>query len=184
MTANRSNLIDILRKGGVAVLLTDTIYGLVGRALNKDTVNRIYEIKKRAPAKPCIILISDIADLSRFSISLSDIQKEKIKELWPGPVSLILDCAIGDLEYLHRGTQTLAFRLPGDERLRALLSRTGPLIAPSANPEGLTPAENISQAREYFGEAVDAYEDGGEIGGKPSKIVKLHKDGFLTIIRE
>src|SRR5204863_149383 len=66
-------------------------------------------------------------------------------------------------EYLHRGTNTLALRLPKDESLQNLLKKTGPLIAPSANVEGLPPAKNITDAKKYFGDGVDLYIDGGEI---------------------
>lgn len=166
---------------------TDTIYGIVGRADNEDTVNRIYDIKKRRPDKPCIILISAISELEKFSVSLSQGQKEKLEKYWMQnslPVSIILDCLDDKFSYLHRTTETLAFRIPVQLELRNLLIETGPLIAPSANPEGRLPAKNIIEAKEYFGDSVDMYVDGGEIHGKPSKLIKLHKDGTISIIRE
>ena len=181
---NDENLIKVLQEGGVAVMPTDTLYGVVGRAQNISTVNRIYGLKKRTPEKPCIILIGDINELEKFSIILSEEQKNKLKEYWPGAVSVILDCKNESFSYLHRGTKTLAFRLPSPQSLRDLLLSIGPLIVPSANPEGLPPAQNISEAKKYFGDAVDFYLDGGEIFSKASKLIKLHKDGSITIIRE
>lgn len=172
---------------------TDTIYGIVGNALNEKVVNRIYEIRKRAPEKPCIILISDIKDLAKFSIHLSVEQINKIKEYWsfdktqdfqPRPVSIVFDCTDQKFFYLHRGTQTLAFRIPAPHGLQELLKYTGPLIAPSANLEGLSPANNIHEAKNYFHEMVDLYIDGGERGGSPSKVIKLQKDGSALILRE
>ncbi len=74
--------------------------------------------------------------------------------------------------------------MPSDESLRKLLMATGPLVAPSANPEGLPVANNIDEAKEYFGNKVDFYADGGNIAGKSSKIIKLEEDGTVTIIRE
>lgn len=187
MPWNDANLIKVLQDGGVAVMPTDTIYGLVGRAENSDTVNRIYNLKKRTPKKPCIILIGDINEIEKFSVNLSKEQKNKLKEYWQigsVPVSIILDCLDENFSYLHRGTKTLAFRLPSPQSLRDLLLSIGPLIVPSANPEGLPPAQNISEAKKYFGDAVDFYLDGGEIFSKASKLIKLHKDGSITIIRE
>lgn len=181
---NNENLIKSLQNNSVAVMPTDTIYGVVGRAQNVDVVNRIYNLKKRAPEKPCIILIGDIIELEKFSIILSKEQKNKLKEFWPGSVSIILDCSNDSFAYLHRGTKTLAFRLPAQKSLQNLLKETGPLIAPSANPEGLFPARNIVEAKEYFGNSVDLYVDGGEINNKYSKLIKLHKDGTITILRE
>ncbi len=175
---------EVLKSGGVAVIPTDTIYGIVGSALNPQTVARIYNIRKRAGDKPCIILVSDIGELGKFSINLSDSQKEIFKTYSDLPTSIILDCEEESLEYLHRGTQTLAFRVPNLPELRDVLAQTGPLIAPSANIEGELPAKNIPEAREYFGEQVDLYLDGGEIAGQPSRVIKLHKDGQVDIIRQ
>jgi L-threonylcarbamoyladenylate synthase len=180
---NDKNLANALQKNDVAVMPTDTLYGLVGKALSPSTVERIYNLKKRAPEKPCIILINSINQLEKFSITLSEEQKDKLKKYWPGPVSIILDCSDNSLAYLHCDTKTLAFRIPSPEMLRNLLLKVGPLIAPSANPEGLLPAEDISKAKKYFGDSVDLYVDGGKIIGKASKIIKLHKDGSVSIRR-
>ena len=177
-------LIEILKRGGVVVMPTDTIYGLAGVALNEPTVNRIYTVRKRNPEKPCIILIGAAEDLEKFSIDLSLEQKKVLETFWPGPVSIILDCEERALAYLHCGTKTLAFGLPASESLGKLLLETGPLIAPSANPEGLPPAKNITEAKNYFGEAVDLYIDGGEIVGKPSKLIKLSRDGSFVVLRD
>jgi L-threonylcarbamoyladenylate synthase len=177
------NLKKVLKKNGVAVIPTDTIYGIVGRALAPETVSRIYDLKKRAPEKPCIILIGNITELEKFNINLPLEQKKILLRYWPGPVSIILDCPGEKFAYLHRGTKTLAFRLPAQESLKALLLEAGPLIAPSANPEGMMPAEDIKEAKKYFGNSVDYYMDRGRIVGKPSKLIKLNKDGTINIIR-
>jgi len=174
-------LIDVLRQGGVVIMPTDTIYGIVGLALNRETVERIYKIKKRAPEKPCIILIGDKKELEKFSINLSLEQEKVLEKYWLSadgaegsePTSIIFDCPDDKFEYLHRGTKTLAFRLPAQAELRELLRQTGPLIAPSANPEGLPPALDTAKAKEYFGlpaqagDLVDLYIDGGEKNSKP-----------------
>ncbi len=180
---NDENLIEVLKGDGVAVMPTDTLYGVVGRAENPETVERIYAIRKRSPKKPCIILIGDMRELEKFKIELSDKQKEIIESYWPGPVSIVLDCPNEKFSYLHRGTKTLAFRLPALEDLRDLLIQTEPLIAPSANPEGEMPAKSIEEAKNYFGDLVNLYVDGGVLEGKPSKIIRLHRNGKIEIVR-
>ena len=184
------NLIKILRGGGVAVMPTDTLYGMVGSAQNVSVVNRIYALRKRNPKKPCIILIGDISELKNFSINISEKQKEKLKKYWSfsptqdlRPISVVLDCPDESFSYLHRGTKTLAFRLPAIKELRDLLLETGPLIAPSANPEGLLPAKTIEEAKKYFNDSVDLYIDGGMLAGEASKVVRLHLDGSVSILR-
>ena len=171
---------------------TDTIYGLVGKAEAEEVVKRIYDLKKRLPEKPCIILISDVNELEKFSVELTAEQKSKLGEFWsfdssqdfqPRPTSIILDCPNDKFSYLHRGTNTLAFRMPAEENLRELITKVGPLLAPSANPEGLPPAKNINEARNYFGESLDLYVDGGEVEGKPSKLIKCSRDGSILVLR-
>jgi len=179
---NDANLIKVLQNDGVAVMPTDTLYGIVGKVQNEDVVNRIYSIRKRNPDKPCIILIGDSKELEKFSITLSEEQKKVIKN-FSVPTSFILDCSDEKFTYLHHDTKTLAFRIPTSSELRDLLIKTGPLIAPSANLEALHPSENILEAKKYFGDSVDLYVDGGIIKSKASKIIKLHKDGTMTKIR-
>lgn len=187
---NNQNLIKMLKENGVVVMPTDTIYGIVGKAESESVVNRIYAIRKRNLQKPCIILIGSVSELKKFSIILSKEQKSKIKKYWPGPVSVVFDCIddlsmqAGKFRYLHRGTNTLAFRLPAQRGFQELLLKTGPLIAPSANIEGKFPAKDINEAKEYFGELVDLYIDGGEIEEKASKVVKLNNDGSVAVLRE
>src|SRR3989344_2712387 len=112
MNWNNDNLIGTLKAGKIAVIPTDTIYGIVCRARDESAVRRIYELRNRAPGKPCVILIGDLAQLEVFSIKLSPEQKDKLKKYWsfgmaqdkPGPVSVILDCLDDKFSYLHRGT--------------------------------------------------------------------------------
>ena len=190
------NLIKVLNKNGVVVMPTDTIYGITGKALKRHTVERIYDVKKRAPEKPCIILIGDINELGKFSVVLSEKQKKILKKYWftpseierPRATSIILDCKenlVNDkFEYLHRGTNALSFRLPASQALRDLLLKVGPLIAPSANTEALPPSKNIEEAKGYFGDSVDLYIDGGELKNKASKLIKLNNDGSVIVLRE
>lgn len=182
-----NTLISILKKGGVAVIRTDTLYGLVGLAENPHTVDRIYAIKQRNPLKPVIVLLADIIDLKRFGIDIN-IDLESIVNLyWPGPVSIVIETSdTVDLHHIHKGTGGVAFRIPDNEILRELLRKTGPLVAPSANPEGQEPAKNIKEAMSYFGDLVDFYHDGGEcLDVKHSKIIKINSaDDSVDIIRE
>src|SRR5690606_19478832 len=92
---------------------------------------------------------------------------------WPGSVSLIFDCPDKNLRYLHRGSKSLAFRLPKDKVLIKILKKTGPLVAPSANPEGKEPAKTAEEAREYFGNQVDLYTNAKAQKKKPSTLVSL-----------
>jgi L-threonylcarbamoyladenylate synthase len=168
--------VEILKKGGVGVLATDTLYGLVGSAFSSEAVDRVYKLKQRDRAKPFIVLVSCIEDLEKFGIALTAKLIEKLKQYWPGPYSILLPVASERFAYLHRGTHRIAFRLPDKKDLLEILQQTGPLVAPSANLEGMPPAQNIEEARNYFGANVDFYVDGGEFKNKASTILSFEGD--------
>lgn len=179
MAIDRKKVIKILKKGGVGVLLTDTLYGLVGQALNKKAVIKIYKIKGRNPKKPFIILIHAISDLEKMGV---DAQRLRLNKFWPGPVSVILPCPSKKFSYLHRGTKSIALRMPKKKSLIKILEKTGPLVAPSANPENLPPAQNITEAKKYFGPKADFYLAGGKPKKRPSKLIKI-ENGKEIILR-
>ena len=177
----KERIIPILKNGGVGVMATDTIYGLVGSALNPKAVERIYRLRRRDRSKPFIILIGSLSDLLLFGIPLNISRKRILRKLWPGKVSVILPCAKEKFRYLHRGGKTLSFRLPADKKLRDLLNVVGPLVAPSANPQGLKPASNIREARKYFGSRADFYNESGVLSSQPSTLIQIKNNKVLVL---
>lgn len=175
-------IIGLLKKGGVGVLGTDTIYGLVGSALRPETVGRIYKLRDRESSKPMIVLISSIEDLSLFKIQLSKGESSIISKIWPGKVSVILPCSNDEFKYLHRGFRSIAFRLPDKKELVDLIKEAGPLVAPSVNPEGLPPATTIEEAKNYFGDRIDFYLDEGKVEGVPSTLIAID-EGKIVVER-
>jgi L-threonylcarbamoyladenylate synthase len=176
----------ILRKGGVAVIPTDTIYGIVCSALNSISVERLYTLKRRNTNKPCIILISKIEDLMLFDIEIKQKIATLLKKIWPSKTSVVFPCNSHRFFYLHRGTFSLAFRLPDDESLLSILRGVGPLLAPSANPEGMSPAINISDAQIYFGALVDYYLDSPKKippTSTHSTLISMSANGSIALLR-
>lgn len=172
----------MIAQGEVGVLPTDTLYGIVCSTKNKRAVERIYEIRERNLKKPSIILISSQREIKFFGIKLDERVRAILSKIWPGQVSVILPCLNKKFSYLHRGTKSLAFRVPGKKKLIELLKKTGPVIAPSANPEGLLPATTIREAKDYFKDAVDFYVPGGKLKSLPSTIISI-KNGKAIIKR-
>lgn len=160
----------LLKEGSLGVIPTDTIYGLTTSTFKPGSVERIYKLKKRDKKKPLIILISTLEDLEGLGIKLGKFEKGIVTEKWPGKVSIVLPCRSRKLTYLHKGTRTLAVRMPAEKRIKRILNTSGPLVAPSANLENLPPARTIGQAKRCFGEKV-FYLNGGKISGKPSKLI-------------
>ncbi|OGM89422.1 threonylcarbamoyl-AMP synthase [Candidatus Wolfebacteria bacterium RBG_13_41_7] len=176
-------IIQTLIGGGIGVLATDTLYGLVGSALSKKAVEKIYKVRRRAPKKPLIILINSLADLDLFNIKLDNAARRKLLRFWPGKVSVIFPCSVKKFHYLHRGTKTLAIRLPKKKSLVNLTKKIGPLVAPSANLEGEPPAKTIKEAKKYFGDKIDFYVDSGKVSGRPSTLIKI-ENGKIVVLRK
>ncbi len=175
-------IVELFRQGKVGILPTDTLYGIHGSVFHPDSIERIYQIRKRDPKKPFIILISRVTDLSIFKISLDSKTKEILYKIWPGKVSVVLPCSEKMFEYLHRGGNSLAFRIPETDILE-LLEKTGPLISTSANPEGSAPAKTIEEAEAYFGNEIDFYVNAGRLESPPSTLIKI-EDGKIIVLRE
>lgn len=176
-------LIDQIENGAVGVLPTDTIYGIVTKALNAHSVDKLYEIRKRPAEKPSIVLISSLLDLELFFVEVPAIHKQFLENVWPGKVSIIMDAPHPDMAYLHKGTDTIAFRIPDTHELIQLIEQVGPLIAPSANLEGQPSAKTIDETREYFGNDIGFYVDFGKLEGDPSTVVKIEGE-TIKVLRQ
>lgn len=184
--AKNTNLKKIsgeIKNGAIAVIPTDTIYGIIGSAKIPETVEKIYRLRKRASTKPMIILVSSIDEITKLGIKINLKQKEVLKKIWPNKISVVFDCSSKSLQYLHRGKKSLAFRIPNNEFLLNLLKITGPVVAPSANFEGEKTAKNIEAAKVYFKNFVPFYIDAGNLVSPPSTVVRLEKLK-LIILRE
>jgi L-threonylcarbamoyladenylate synthase len=172
----------LLKEGAIGVIPTDTIYGICTSAFNKKSVEKVYKLRRRNQNKPCIILISSFDDLKKFNARLTLWQRKILEKLWPGKVSIILSCRDTKFSYLHRGTNSLSFRLPKNKLILNILRIAGPLIAPSANWEGYEPVKNIKEAKRYFGNKV-FYLDRGNLISKPSTLIDL-REKKIKILRE
>lgn len=172
-----------MKNGAVAVIPTDTVYGIVCSVRLPDVVEKLYTLRGRDHHKPCIILLSDISGLEEFGIAVSTSDGALLHTVWPGKVSVVFDCPKEQWLYLHRGTKTLAFRVPDDRELRNLLHNIGPLIAPSANTAGSLPAHTLAEAKNYFGDQISLYVDGGYCESLPSTVARL-KNGVWEVLRK
>jgi L-threonylcarbamoyladenylate synthase len=171
---------DILLSGGVVVMRTDTLYGLLALASNEQAVKRVYALKGRDSHKPPIVLVADISQM----FDPPDQQTELLlRTVWPGKVSVVVK-SLNAPNWITRNGTTVAYRIPNDNRLLKILKKTGPLIAPSANPQSMPPATTIVEAQNYFQGKVDWYEDTGTIkDNTPSSLIRLLADGTIEKIR-
>ncbi len=172
-------LSELLLAGGVGVIPTDTLYGLVCCAANKKAVARLYGLKNRQ-SKPGTIIAATIDQLVELGIKARYLKP--VAHYWPNSISIVIPNF--DLDYLHLGSGGVAVRVPDTTDLNLLLARTGPLLTTSVNHPGEPEAVNIEQAIEYFGEQLDFYVNGGDLSDrKPSTLIRIVDDA-VEVLRE
>jgi L-threonylcarbamoyladenylate synthase len=175
--------VPTLRQGGLVVMMTDTIYGILADANNKSACDRLYAAKGRDADKACIVLIADPAQI--WDRASRDAFVSIASQIGPEPTSVVVPAGEATPEWLPRASDgTIAFRRPADEELVRLLRQSGPLLAPCANVQGELPALNIKEAKHYFEDKVDLYVDGGFAANRPpSRVVRPRADGSLEYLR-
>jgi len=178
-TLSDDKLADLLRGGGVGVLPTDTVYGVVCVASHELGVRRLYKLKSR-DKKPGTIIAANIDQL--IDLGLKARYLKAVEEYWPGPVGVVIPCV--QLQYLHQGVGSLVVRISDNQQLNYLLLTTGPLLSSSANQPGQPVANTIQEAQDYFGDTVDFYVDGGDLSGqKPSTLIRIVDDA-VEVLRD
>lgn len=172
-----------LLEGQVVLLPTDTIYGLSCLLDKQAAIAKIYQIKERDPQKPFIYLINSWKMAQQYA-DLSEELCQQLKQYWPGPNTLILNCR--PTEKANDGScQTIALRWPNLSWLENLIGLVGqPLASTSANLSGQPAVINYEQALQGWGEIKpDLIIDGGELVAQPSRIVDVTKWPKIKILR-
>lgn len=180
LTVDDGRAQSMLLAGDIGVMPTDTVYGLVTRAADKQAVRRFYALKQREH-KPGTVIAANIAQLAALGIDGAYLQK--VQKWWPNPLSV--EIPLGEnLAYLHQDTGRQAFRVVADKRLQSMLAHTGPLLTSSANKPGEPGAVNVQEAQAYFNGAVDFYVDGGDLSGRPPSTIIRLADSGIEVIRQ
>jgi L-threonylcarbamoyladenylate synthase len=180
-TKDIDKVVQVLREGGIVCAPTDTIYGLLADAGNRRAVERLYEFR-RPSGRPFIVLIPEVEDALNFDIRMPRLGFPLLSL----GLTVIFQKRTTIPTYLTRWRKSLALRVPIQGTFITKLMRKfgGPLVAPSANPEGMPPARDVKEAMDYFGDEIDLYVRGAKLEGKPSTIVKFVSDKAIKIVRE
>lgn len=174
-----AGLADLLQKGGVGVLPTDTVYGLVCRAADQSAAARLYSLKSREN-KPGTLIAANVDQLVELGIKARYLKA--VEHYWPNPISVVIPSY--DLNYIHLGAGSIAVRIPAAKALTELLEQTGPLLTTSANAPGKPEAKTLQEAQKYFSNKVDFYVEGGNLENrKPSTIIRIVDDA-VEVLRQ
>jgi len=180
-----------LRKGDLAVIPTDTVYGLAADAFSPPAVTGLLTAKGRGRLMPPPVLVGTVRAATALVEDLSAFGKDLIDEFWPGGLTLVMRANRNLIWDLGDTKGTVAVRMPLHELALELLKETGPLAVSSANRSGAPPATTAADAEAQLGDAVAVYLDGGPCSGDvPSTIVdltgvvpKLLRRGVISVAR-
>ena len=167
-------LARVVAAGGLAVIPTDTVYGIVCDPCNDAAIDRLFQAKHRPRTKSIQVLLDGVEAMGRLDLSLPAPLDRLADELLPGPFSPITlvgrSCPLRTPRMEPKGP-TQAVRVPDSPICRTLLQVTGPLAASSANRSGNPSVETVQQARAELGDSVDLYLDGGPTPGSVASTV-------------
>lgn len=165
---------ELLRSGRLAVLPTDTVYGVACDAFDPDATARIFAAKDRSRTAPLPVLIRSQKQLPALTSRSDAVLDRLIAAFWPGGLTVVLPAQAGLRWDIGRNDGTVAVRMPLDPVTLEVIRTVGPLAVTSANRSGHPPAQSVPEAQAQLGDAVDVYlDDGRREGGVPSTIVDV-----------
>lgn len=185
------NAVEVLRRGGVILYPTDTVWGIGCDATNAEAVRRVYDIKQRDDSKALICLVDSDARLQRYVRQVPDVAWQLIdslKDSGAKPTTLILDGAVNLAPNLVADDGSIALRITSELFSRELCYRfQKAIVSTSANISGQPAAQNYCDIVPELLEAVDYVCWSRRQEHKPhqpSSIIRLRQDGQVEIIRK
>lgn len=179
--------VEVMRRGGVVLYPTDTVWGIGCDATNAEAVRRVYEIKCRAESKALIVLVDSMAKLSGCVREVPDMAWNLV-ELADKPLTIIYDGARNLADNLIAEDGSVAIRVTEERFSKALCERMHvPVVSTSANVSGEPTPKNFSEISQAIVGAVDyvvRYRQDDTAKPNPSSIIKLCINGEVKVIRE
>jgi L-threonylcarbamoyladenylate synthase len=153
---------DVVRRGGLVAIPTETVYGLAANALDDEAVTAIYRAKGRPAGNPVIVHVADAASARSLSGVWTDTAERIASRLWPGPVTVVVPRGprIGDV--VTANGSTVALRCPAHRLTRRFIERCGlPLAAPSANRSEAVSPTTAAHVLAGLGDRIELILDAG-----------------------
>lgn len=178
--------LEVLRKGGLILYPTDTVWGIGCDAGNPDAVNKIFLLKKRSEAKALIVLVADERDVLKY-VSQPDLRVFDYLKTVDRPTTVIYEGAIGLAENLVNADGSVAIRMVRDPFCRHLIKRfRKPLVSTSANISGQPAPRLYREIPEAIRAGVDyivEHRRDDPMVTEPSSIIRWNKDASVTTLR-
>ena len=180
---NIDKIVNEIEKGNLVVTPTDTIYGIMGDALNKDVIKKVFQIKNRSYNKPLILLMSNYNMIKEYTKNIQPKEKQLIKEYMPGLVTIILEKNEKVNNLITANTNSVGVRIPDNKDLLEIITRLNrPVISTSANISLEKDITKITDLEPDIINNVSYIYDAGIINNKSSTIVRF-TNNKLEILR-
>jgi len=167
--------VGVLRRGGLVIFPTDTVYGLGASIRFPKTIKKIYWIKKRSEKKPLVFLIGFKKDIRKFINRSSGEVKKLIRDFWPGPLTLV---------FSSKKYRTIALRMPDHRIALGLIRGAGALAVTSANLSGRKENVSLKGVEDRLLKETDLCIDGGRaILGRVSTVLDVTEHPFKVLRR-
>jgi L-threonylcarbamoyladenylate synthase len=154
---------DVLRRGELVALPTETVYGLAANALEESAVRRIFEAKGRPAHNPIIVHVSDLAMARGCAAKWPALADALATAFWPGPLTIVVECAAKIPALVTAQGDTVGVRWPSHPFMQAVIRKCGfPLAAPSANRSNEISPTNAEHVARSLGDRVPLIIDGGQ----------------------
>jgi len=181
---NIAKAADIIKKGGLVGMPTETVYGLAANALDENAVRSIFEAKGRPQDNPLIVHISDIKMLPTLVREIPQTAKALAESFWGGPLTMIFPKADIIPSVTSGGLDTVAVRMPQSEAARALIEAAGvPIAAPSANLSGSPSPTTAQHVYDDMNGRIPMIIDGGECSCGVESTVICFRNGGIHVLR-
>jgi L-threonylcarbamoyladenylate synthase len=166
-----------LTHGGVALVPTDTVYGLAASPLHPQAVARIFALKRRPPSRNLPIMVADPEDVTSLGAVLTQAAHKLLASRYmPGALTIAFGLDQARAPAWLEGREEAAVRIPDHDLLRAVLRLTGPLLVTSANTHGLPTPESLADVLSQLDGQADIALDGGVLSPTPSTLVNCRPD--------
>jgi L-threonylcarbamoyladenylate synthase len=170
-----STVVTALRAGALAVVPTDTVYGLAARPDDAEAVRQVYRAKDRPAHMHLPVLAASLDQVRQLGVALTGAATALADRWWPGPLTLAFGFADpGERPEWLAGREEVAVRIPGHAFLLEVLARTGPLLVTSANQHGSATPPSADEAAGGLADHVSVIIDGGTLTDTPSTLVNVH----------
>ena len=171
-----TQVVEILKKGGIIAYPTDTYYGIGCDIMNKKAIEKIYQLKQRNRIKPFSFICSGLKNISDYA-KVSNYAYKTMKRLLPGPYTFVLEGSKLVPKIMLTKRKTAGIRVPDHPICLELVEMLGnPVITTSATMPDGTNFFDPSLIHDFFHPRIDVVIDGGPVPGHPSSVISLIND--------